>query len=235
MHRDSASSRRSVGSPPGAFSASDDAFVAVRDGILRGDLAPGAPVTETEVAAQLGISRTPVREALRELEAQGLLVRRHRRLFVSTLSQNEATDVHDVRVSLELLALRQVIERGAAESIVADLERTVAEIRYANRTRDTAMALASARTFHETIYRATGNDMLIRFLAQVYNRVDQFRFYNASQRSTSRLRGTIEEHNLIIKAIREGDVEQAQSNMSSHLCASHSFDTSAEGNFPEPD
>jgi DNA-binding GntR family transcriptional regulator len=236
IHRDSLGSLKLRGATTRTVSASDDAFIAVRDGILRGDLAPGSPVTETEVATMLGISRTPVREALRELEAQGLLVRRHRRLLVATLSSNEASDVHAIRVSLELLALRQVMERNAGEDILADLERTVSEVRYANRTHETARALASARAFHEAIYRATGNEMLIRFLIQVYNRVDQFRFYSTSQRSTSRLRQTVEEHNLIIKAIREGNTEEALATMDSHLGASHNFDaTPGEVNFPETD
>jgi len=208
-----------------ALSASDDAFIAIRNGILRGDLAPGEPITETQVASSLGISRTPVREALRELEAQGLLVRRHRRLLVATLSSDEASDVHAVRVSLELLGIRQAMARNPSEILVPQLERSVSEMRYSIRNRDTTQALASARSFHNVIYYATRNEMLIRFLMQVYNRVDQFRFYNATEQSISRLRQTAVEHTLIIEAIREGDMAQAAAKMDSHLGAGHEFDT----------
>jgi len=213
-------------------SAVGDVFVAVRDGILSGAFAPGQAITESEIASQLGVSRTPVREALRELEVQGLLTRHHRRILVASLSQAEADDVHEIRVALETLAVRQVIARKAGESIVSQLERTISEMRYEIKSGNTTMALASARAFHQAIFQASDNKMLTRFLSQVYNRVDQYRFYNSSQRSSARLRRTIEEHVAIANAIRDGDAERAQAQMQLHLCASHDFDVSVEGSTP---
>ena len=213
-------------------SAVGDVFVAVRDGILSGAFAPGQAITESEIATQLGVSRTPVREALRELEVQGLLTRHHRRILVASLSQAEADDVHEIRVALETLAVRQAIARKAGESIVSQLERTISEMRYEIKSGNTTMALASARAFHHAIFQATDNTMLTRFLSQVYNRVDQYRFYNSSQRSSARLRRTIEEHVAIANAIRDGDAERAQAQMQLHLCASHDFDISVDGKAP---
>jgi DNA-binding GntR family transcriptional regulator len=213
-------------------SAVGDVFVAVRDGILSGAYAPGQAITESEIAAQLGVSRTPVREALRELELQGLLTRHHRRILVATLSPAEADDVHEIRVALETLAVRQLMARKTGESIVPQLERTISEMRYEIKSGNTTMALASARAFHQAIFQATDNMMLTRFLSQVYNRVDQYRFYNSSQRSSARLRRTIEEHVAIANAIRDGDAERAQAQMELHLCASHDFDVSVDGKAP---
>jgi DNA-binding GntR family transcriptional regulator len=210
-------------------SAVGDVFVAVRDGILSGAFTPGQAITESEIANQLGVSRTPVREALRELEIQGLLTRHHRRILVASLSAAEADDVHEIRVALETLAIRQVIARRPVESIVPHLDRTISEMRYEIRSGNTTMALASARAFHQAIFEATENKMLTRFLAQVYNRVDQYRFYSSSQRSAARLRRTIEEHVSIVSAIREGDAEEAQRQMQLHLCASHDFDAAVDG------
>ncbi|WP_179469786.1 GntR family transcriptional regulator [Mycolicibacterium vinylchloridicum] len=211
-------------------SAVGDVFVAVRDGILSGAFAPGQTITESEIATQLGVSRTPVREALRELEIQGLLTRHHRRILVASLSAAEAEDVHEIRVALETLAVRQVIARQPVDTIVPQLERTISEMRYEIKSGDTAMALSSARAFHQAIFEATHNKMLTRFLDQVYNRVDQYRFYNSSQRSSARLRRTIEEHVAIVSAIRDGDVERAEKQMQAHLCASHDFDATTHGN-----
>jgi DNA-binding GntR family transcriptional regulator len=205
-------------------SAVGDVFVAVRDGILSGAFIPGQAITESEVAGQLGVSRTPVREALRELEVQGLLIRHHRRILVASLSPAEADDVHGVRVALETLAVQQAMTRNAVEAVVPQLERTISEMRYEIRSGNTTMALASARAFHHAIFQSSENQMLTRFLEQVYNRVDQYRFYNSSQRSAARLRRTIDEHIAIVDAIREGDVEQAQEHMRFHLGASHDFD-----------
>jgi DNA-binding GntR family transcriptional regulator len=205
-------------------SAVGDVFVAVRDGILSGAFVPGQAITESEVAGQLGVSRTPVREALRELEVQGLLIRHHRRILVASLSPAEADDVHGVRVALETLAVEQAMTRNAVEAIVPQLERTISEMRYEIRSGNTAMALTSARAFHHAIFASSENKMLTRFLEQVYNRVDQYRFYNSSQRSTARLRRTIDEHVSIVEAIREGDVDAAREHMRFHLGASHDFD-----------
>jgi DNA-binding GntR family transcriptional regulator len=210
-------------------SAVGDVFVAVRDGILSGAFAPGQAITESEIASLLGVSRTPVREALRELELQGLLTRHHRRILVASLSPAEADDVHEIRVALETLAVRQLIARKTGESIVPQLERTISEMRYEIKSGNTTMALASARAFHQAIFHATDNKMLTRFLSQVYNRVDQYRFYNSSQRSSARLRRTIEEHVAIAGAIRDGDAERAQAQMQFHLCASHDFDVAIDG------
>ncbi|MDZ7885104.1 MAG: GntR family transcriptional regulator [Mycobacterium sp.] len=209
-------------------SAVGDVFLAVRDGILSGAFAPGQAITEIEIANQLGVSRTPVREALRELEIQGLLIRHHRRILVASLSAGEADDVHGIRVALETLAVQQAMERDRIEAVVPQLERTISEMRYEIRNGNTTMALASARSFHQAIFESTENTMLNRFLSQVYNRVDQYRFYSSGQRSAARLRKTIEEHVSIVNAIRDGDVEQAQEHMRFHLGASHDFDTTVD-------
>jgi DNA-binding GntR family transcriptional regulator len=213
-------------------SAVGDVFVAVRDGILSGAFVPGQAITESEIAGQLGVSRTPVREALRELEVQGLLTRHHRRILVAGLSPAEADDVHDIRVALETLAVQQAMKRTDVEAVVPQLERTISEMRYEIRSGNTTMALASARAFHEAIFQATENKMLTRFLSQVYNRVDQYRFYNSSQRSTARLRHTIAEHVSIVSAIRDGNVDLAQEHMRFHLGASHDFDIAVDGKSP---
>lgn len=209
-----------------------DVFVAVRDGILSGAFTPGQAITESEIAGQLSVSRTPVREALRELELQGLLIRHHRRILVAGLSAAEADDVHNIRVALETLAVQQAMQRNSSEAVIPQLERTISEMKYEIKSGNTAMALASARAFHHAIFHATDNQMLTRFLSQVYNRVDQYRFYNSSQRGAARLRRTIDEHVSIVAAIREGNVDLAQEHMRFHLGASHEFDIAVDGKKP---
>ena len=218
----------SSGAQQRSSSAVGDVFVAVRDGILSGAFVPGQAITESEIAGQLGVSRTPVREALRELEVQGLLIRHHRRILVASLSPAEADDVHGVRVALETLAVEQAMARNAVGAVIPQLERTISEMRYEIRNGNTAMALTSARAFHHAIFASSENKMLTRFLEQVYNRVDQYRFYNSSQHSTARLRRTIDEHVSIVDAIREGDVGAAQEHMRFHLGASHDFDIAVD-------
>jgi DNA-binding GntR family transcriptional regulator len=219
---------RSVNREERLSSAVNDVFIAVRDGILRGTLAPGQTITEIEIGKLLGVSRTPAREALRELEAQGLLIRRHRRLIVATLSESEAEDLHELRLALEPLALRQAMSRGDVDSVTVKLERTVSELRFEIKSKEMTAALASARNFHEAIYQASGNEMLIRFLVQVYNRVDQYRFYS-NQMSYRRLRSTADEHLEIVNAMRRGEFSAAEAAMKRHLGASHDFDTDGNG------
>jgi DNA-binding GntR family transcriptional regulator len=204
-------------------SAASDVFVAVRDGILGGTFQPGEQLTESQIASMLGVSRTPVREALHELELQGLLTRRHRRILVANVSADEAANVHEIRVALETVAVRQAMTQGA-ESLFSDLERSISDLRYEIRNKDTAMALSAARGFHEIIFTAADNEMLIRFLSQVYNRVDQHRFYSSGQRSSARLKNTLDEHTAIVRAMQAGDIALAVEQMVEHLKSSYAFD-----------
>ncbi len=166
-----------------------------------------------------------MREAFQQLESEGLAVRQQGRLVVAGLTITEATNIHLIRLSLEKLAIRQAMA-GDRKKLARQLEKTLHDMRYELLGGDTMAAVDAARAFHETIYRMTNNEMLERFLIQVYNRVDQYRFSSSGQ-GPPRLHHTDEEHERIIAAVRDGDVGTAENEIASHLQRAHEFLISA--------
>jgi DNA-binding GntR family transcriptional regulator len=139
------------------------AFQQVRSWILTGDLAPGEVLDQVALAKAVGVSTTPMREALRRLEAEELMqVRAHRRVVVAPLSRSELVDIYGVRLKLDALASQMAAERMTDEQI-RRLE-TVASPRAEDER------VPFNRAFHGTIYRASGNIVLTRILDSLHSR-----------------------------------------------------------------
>ena len=104
------------------------ALAAIRQAISRGDLKPGQRLVESDVAEQMGISRAPVREALRQLETEGLVVSEpHRGTFVAEVSATDLWEIYTLRAAIERLAVRLVTEKASAE-MLAQLQQAVADM-----------------------------------------------------------------------------------------------------------
>lgn len=130
----------------------------LRFAIVSGDLRPNEPLIEEDLAAKFGTSRTPVREGLQRLSADGLLVRRKRGWSVREFSATEIRENYEVRAALEGLAARLAAERGsddARRAVMACHER-----RLALRMPDATQRLSTNRDFHEAILTAARNDRL---------------------------------------------------------------------------
>lgn len=166
-----------------------------------------------------------MREAFQQLESDGLAVRQQGRLVVAGLTLTEATNIHLIRLSLEKLAIRQAMA-GDRKKLARQLEKTLHDMRYELLGGDTMAAVGAARAFHEIIYQMANNEMLERFLMQVYNRVDQYRF-SSSVQGPPRLHHTDEEHERIIAAVRDGNVDTAENEIATHLQSAHDFLISA--------
>lgn len=134
--RDGVNGARSVFQPADFRSLRDLAYDDIRDAILSGALPPGQRVKERDVAQQMGISTTPVKEALRRLEQEGLVVSQPRRgAVVSTLVQIPVQEIEEIRGKLEAMAARLAAtrmtdaEQEHLQSIVADMTRLTLEMR----------------------------------------------------------------------------------------------------------
>ncbi|GAB2886872.1 GntR family transcriptional regulator [Paralcaligenes sp. KSB-10] len=140
----------------------DLAYESVREAILANDLKPGERVSEYKVAEWLGISRTPAREGLRRLENEGLLSQHPRRgLVVASIDDNAVQELYAVRQLLEGAAAAMAAKQ-ATDAEVATLQHLVeAEARI---TEDPQQMYEHNRTFHEVIYRAAHNQLLLKFL-----------------------------------------------------------------------
>jgi DNA-binding GntR family transcriptional regulator len=125
-------------------------------------LAPGQRLVEDQLAIQLGVSRAPVRDALKALEHDGLVISAGRRgKVVTTLSAHDAWEVYSLRAALEAMGIRLAIARGE-ETLLAELEVILAEMRRAAADGDRAGASALDVRFHETICRSSGHERLVR-------------------------------------------------------------------------
>lgn len=192
-------------------------FVTLRRQILRGELKPGERLMEISLANKLGVSRTPIREAIRMLEHEGLAVMKPRRgAQVAKISVQELRDVLEVRESLEILAISKACERMDAEDLSA-MDKA------AKRFEDLALrpgadltALAEADVaFHDAIYNATKNRRLIQILGKL--REQMYRFRIEYLKNPSVRRELMEEHRQICEAVKEKDTALAVRRIAEHI------------------
>jgi DNA-binding GntR family transcriptional regulator len=200
---------------PSSSSIADNTAAILRDEILEGVLAPGQAITEPVLAERLGVSRTPIREAVAQLESEGLMVRRNRRLIVAELSAQEAADVYETRIPLESVAARRSAEVDGTQC-AADLERILAMSRHDAEQGDWRAVDRNARAFHSTIYSYSGNPVLERTLRQLHDRSAHYRLFRHPG-ADQRLAHSLDEHVQLTVAIRVGDGELAGKLMTAHL------------------
>jgi DNA-binding GntR family transcriptional regulator len=157
---------------PLRFSTKAEAVhVEIRQRILTGAFEPGSLLNQESLAADLGVSVTPVREAVRRLEAEGLLsFEAHKTVIVAPLSRVELQELYDVRLQLDPHAARLAATR-ADEEVLTEIERlarTPPEL-------DVITQLARNREFHRLIYAASGNATLTEILDRLWERTDRYR------------------------------------------------------------
>ncbi len=193
----------------------DVVFNTLRQAILRGELEPGERLMEIALAQKLGVSRTPIREAIRKLELEGLVVMVPRKgAEVADITEKDLRDVLEVRTALEALSIELAIKNMTDEDFEA--------LRMANEDfRDLAdgnelMKLAEADVaFHEIIYIATNNNRLIQIINNLREQMYRYRLeYIKDASARPRL---VKEHQEIIDAMMDGDVERAKEVITRHV------------------
>jgi GntR family transcriptional regulator, rspAB operon transcriptional repressor len=185
----------------------------LRTAILSGELAAGTPVIEAEIATRLGASRTPVREALRRLEAEGLLEPRGLRgTVVRALKDDEVACVFEIREALESLAAR----RAARTIRPGHLERLEAELDgMRDAVDDPAMMERHDTSFHDLILAVASGDRLKRMLTELREELITYRFFSLSD--AARRHETLEEHQAILDALRAHDEHAAGERTATHI------------------
>lgn len=198
-----------------AASLTDQAVEAIRQAVRTGALRPGHLYSAYQVAAMLGVSRSPVREALMRLAEAGMVTfERNRGFRIVIPGPADIAEIFQLRLLLEVAAARQAA-REPPSGLVADLHRELEQMRAAALDHDEAVFMRHDQKLHELILRATGNG---RMVSLVGNLRDITRILGASTVDRSRdLHAVAKEHEPIIDAIAAGNVEAAAETMSYHV------------------
>ncbi|WP_181702389.1 GntR family transcriptional regulator [Chthonobacter albigriseus] len=193
----------------------EDLRLQLADEIVKGELAPGSPLDEMGIALRFGVSRTPVREALRQLAASGLVeIRPHRGAVVAQLSTEM---LHDLFVAMgELEAVCAGLAAGAMSAIERrQLEDIHALLKDLVRSGDPQRYHEINESFHAAIYFGSHNTTLAEMALSVRTRLQPFR--RAQFRTLGRLARSYEEHDRIVQAVLRGDREGAAAAMRHHI------------------
>ena len=193
----------------------DGVYETLRQKILKGELEPGARLIECDLADELGVSRTPVREAVHRLEQEGLVnILPRRGAHVANISEKTVRDVLEVRKALEELAVGLAIDRSTQEDrrLLREAEAVFAEASLGSDLRQIASA---DEAFHDVIYHATHNQKLELLISNLREQMYRFRFeYIKDEHTRSRLR---DEHHEISEAIIRGYREVGQRVIGIHI------------------
>jgi DNA-binding GntR family transcriptional regulator len=193
----------------------DVVFNTLRQAILKGELKPGERLMEIQLAKRLGVSRTPVREAIRKLELEGLVLMIPRKgAEVAKITMQDLKDVLEVRTALEELAVKDACEHITKEQL-EELEAAADDFRETLEEKDLVACTEADMHFHEVIYAATNNRRLVQMLNNLKEQMYRYRMeYLKDERTHRRL---IEEHDAIRKALENHDQTEAGAAIRIHI------------------
>ncbi len=206
-----------------SFQVNMDAFLPLRDvvfnnlrhAILIGELKPGERLMEIHLANKLGVSRTPIREAIRMLELEGLVIMTPRRgAEVAQITEKSMNDVLEVRQALDALCVELACKRITAEGL-AELHSACEAFEASVKTGDLRKIAEADVTLHDIIIQATGNPRLIQLVNNLSQQMYRYRFEyikDSTQHET-----LIKEHKIIYESLVAGNAETASNAARTHI------------------
>ena len=193
----------------------DVVFQTLRQAILGGVLQPGERLMELQLAHQLGVSRTPVREAIRKLEQEGLAQTLPRRgAMVADITRTDLEDVLEVRTALEVLAVQKAC-RTMTQQQIEKLQDTARAFEQCIEKEDLTAAARTDELFHEIIFNATGNRRLMQLLMNLRSQIYRYRLENLKNPNSRP--ELIREHQLILDALIRKDETKAEEAVRMHI------------------
>jgi DNA-binding GntR family transcriptional regulator len=189
----------------------------IRDAIVFGALGLGEAVSEERLASMLGVSRTPVREALTHLQLQGLIdIRPQRGSFVYQPTKSDIEELCQFRAMIEIGALRLAYQHDRV-SMIKDLRSAQDVLAAAEAADDWPAAARADAAFHTALFRNSGNKVLVQAYDLISGRIGAARFF--TRRSDVSRRRTGIEHKAIIRALSRGDIDDAEKILTDHIVA----------------
>ena len=193
----------------------DSVYNKLRQAILTGEYPPGERLMEVHLGDKLGVSRTPIREAIRMLELEGLVTMIPRKgSMVSQITEKNMSDVLEVRRALDILCVQLACERITSDGI-AELKRARDNFEKAVATNDNRIIAQADVEFHNVIIRATGNDRLISLEDSLS--LPMYRYRYEYIKDSSGHDNLVKEHRKIVNAIEKRNPEAAASEAGEHI------------------
>jgi len=187
----------------------------LRDAIRKGILEPGERLMEVQLAEELGISRTPVREAIRKLEQEGYVIMMPRRgTYVADVSESDVKEIFEIRSALEALATGLAARRIEQEELET-LQSLLFEIEGYIKQKDIEKIVETDIKFHGLLYQVSRNERLVNIISNLKEQLARFRTLSMSY--PGRLYETLEEHSEMVEAIANGDVSAARDAAEHHM------------------
>ncbi len=191
-------------------------FEKLRDMIVNGDLRPGERLMEIKLAEMLGVSRTPIREAIRKLELEGLVVMLPRKgAYVADISKKEIMDVLEIRAALDKLAAGLATQR-MTKTEKEELKKVLASFEKNFKLGNIEGMITDDIRLHDIIYIGAKNEKLQHIINNLREQITRFRIIYLKEiyRKNEKL---LDEHREIVDAILSGDIEKAQKMAEEHI------------------
>lgn len=193
----------------------DRVYEELRQNILLGKYQDGEALTELGVAKELKVSRTPVREALRQLELEELVeIRPNRGAVVKGITIEDIRDIYEIRIMIESMAAARAALEAAPEDLDM-LEETLDLTQFYLERENYEKLLSMDGRFHQQLYDICQSRMLRRILKDLHNYVGRSR--GASLKTEGRAIESLQEHRLILEAMKNHDAEAAKARMAEHV------------------
>lgn len=195
-------------------SLADQVYERLEDGILSGEYAIGEILTEKRLAAELGVSRTPIREAIAKLEFDNLVEITTGGVEVRGINRDDVDELYEVKRKLEPLVVKLAAEKMTDEDIEA-LKDVVDEQQYFAGKDDTLKVRNLDTRFHDIIYMGCGSLVYSGILSGVHHKLKKYR--RSSLKNEDRIRNSVVEHEEIYKAIKKRDGDKAAKLIAKHI------------------
>lgn len=190
-------------------------FAQLQDDILNGKYSAGDSLVETRLSEELGVSRTPIREAIRQLELEGLVSTiPNKGAVVKGISAKDIEDIYTIRMKIEGLAARWAAEK-ISDSELAELKEALEFEEFYTLKNDATHLLKFDSKFHEIIFKASKSMPLMHMLQTFHLYVQRAR--NVSFKSPQRAKEALAEHSAILKAITERNPDKAEELTTEHI------------------
>ena len=188
----------------------------LRTAIVNGELKPGQTLVEADLAAELGVSRAPLREAINILGSEGLVeIMPYRGTTVKKLTRKDIEELYAVRAMMEVFAIRHIILFDSPAEVVDALREICIAMQKAADNGDLHAINQLDRHFHDTLVASSGNDLLLALWATVSLRVRQV--MSLRNRKKGNLHDIAQNHHVIVDLIASRDAEAAVQNIQHHI------------------